>query len=319
MRSSSRAFGAEVILASDMLGRFGAYQAAKNAGASEEALAEARKELAGELKNLTDAKLLFLDATKTIPADAQKDIEQKITDQFEKASLKEMMERAKVSSKLELDAKLREIGTSVERRRRAFYEMSLAKFWLQSQVKTDDPPYTEILAYYQDNLTKFDRVAEAQWEELAVKFNRFPNREAAVQAISQMGNDVLNGVPFAQVAKAGSQGPTADKGGLYDWTTQGSLKSESLDAAIFTLQVGRMSQVIEDADGLHIVRVVRRKEAGRTPFSQAQTEIRKQLKDEQAKKKQDVYLAKLREKTPVWMIFDDVQTPVAAAPQTPFR
>ena len=38
-----------------------------------------------------------------------------------------------------------------------------------------------------------------------------------------MGNDVLNGRPFEEVAKESSEGPTAYNGGLYDWTTQGSL------------------------------------------------------------------------------------------------
>jgi parvulin-like peptidyl-prolyl isomerase len=304
--------GLDVILASDMLGRYSVYLAAQRAGAPPEALAQARKELAAQLKDLTDVKLLFLDAAKTIPADPLKDIESKITDQFDNNSLKDMMERAKATSKEELDVKLREMGTSVERRRRAFYESSVAKFWLQQQVKVDDEvPYTAILAYYQENLTKFDHPGKAQWEELTVKFANFSDRDAAMAAIVQMGNDVFRGVPLAQVAKAGSQGPTATGGGFNDWTTQGSLKSTAIDAAIFSLPVGRMSQIVEDADGYHIVRVVKRNEAGRTPFSEAQSDIKKQLKEERTKKKQDEYLAKLREKTPVWTIFDN--QPAAAA------
>ncbi len=304
--------GLDVILASDMLGRYSTYLAAQRAGAPPEALAQARKELAAQLKDMTDAKLLFLDATKTIPADPMKDIEAKITDQFENSSLKEMMERAKASTKEDLDAKLHEMGTSIARRRQAFYETSVAKFWLQQQVKSDeDVPYTAILAYYQENLTKFDHPGTAQWEELTVKFANFSDRGAAMAAIVQMGNDVFRGMPLAQVAKAGSQGPTAASGGFNDWTTQGSLKSTTIDAAIFGLPVGRMSQILEDEDGLHIVRVVKRKESGRTPFSETQSDIKKQLTEERTKKKQEEYLAKLREKTPVWTIFDE--QPAAAA------
>ena len=65
-----------------------------------------------------------------------------------------------------------------------------------------------------------------------------------------MGNEVLRGGDFATMAQARSHGPTASKGGQHDWTSKGSLVSKEIDAAIFSLTVGRMSQIIEDSKGL---------------------------------------------------------------------
>ncbi len=296
--------GPDTILASDLLGRYTAYAAAQADGAPESALAPVRAELVAELRNMADAKILFAEASKTIPAEGLKDIEKKLDEQFEKSQLVDMMQRAQCDTKEKLDAKLHEIGSSLERRRRAFYETAVAKIWLQKQVEEAEVPYADVFAYYQNNATKFDHEAVARWEQLTARFDRFSDKREAWDAICKMGNDVLHGAPFAEVATNLSQGPTAAKGGQRDWTTRGSLKSTVIDQAIFGLPVMAMSQILEDEDGFHIVRVWERKDAYRTPYLEAQVDIVKQLKEEQRKKKSDAYLGKLQQQNPIWTIFD---------------
>jgi parvulin-like peptidyl-prolyl isomerase len=120
-----------------------------------------------------------------------------------------------------------------------------------------------------------------------------------------MGNDVLRGAPFAEVAKLRSHGPTRFDGGIYDWTTKGSLVSKVLDEAIFGLPVGSMSQILEDENGYHIVRVIERVDAGRKEFLEAQTEIRKKLRDQDIERQTKEFVEKMKSRTPVWTIFDD--------------
>jgi parvulin-like peptidyl-prolyl isomerase len=119
-----------------------------------------------------------------------------------------------------------------------------------------------------------------------------------------MGNEVLAGRPLAEVAKAKSEGPTAASGGEFDWTTKGSLSSPVLDEAIFSLPVGQLSTILADENALHIVRVTERKEAGRISFVDSQVDIRNSLHEERRRRQMDEYLARLRERTPVWTIFD---------------
>ena len=84
-----------------------------------------------------------------------------------------------------------------------------------------------------------------------------------------------------------------------------------LDEALFTLPVGQLSSILDDGKSLHIVRVVERTEAGRTPFLEAQVDIRDRLIAERRKKEMDDYLEKIRERTPVWTIFDETEGPAA--------
>ncbi len=306
--------GADTILASDFLGKYAAYAKAQAEGAPDSVLAPVRAELLDEIRGMADSKILFAEASKTIPAEGLKDIEKKLNDEFYKSQVTAMMERAKCKTKEELDAKLHEVGTSLERRRRVFFENNVAKMWLQQNVKEEEIPYADIFAYYQNNGTKFDHQARARWEELTVDFDKFGSKPEARAALCNMGNDVLRGVPFAEVAKAHSQGPTASSGGQRDWTTQGSLKSTVLDAALFGLPVMRMSRILEDDEGYHIVARDRAERClshsvSRSPSrdSQAaqagaiQAEIRG-LSDEAA------------QENPIWTIFDSQGPAVAAGP-----
>lgn len=305
--------GPEAILASETGGRYAAYVEAQASGASPNELAKLREELIAQLKGMVETKLLVIDAVKVIPVDAQKDIQQQIDAEFDKSQLKDLMDRTKTKTTAELDAKLREYGTSLERRRHLYFEQYLAHSWLQQQSKKDgddDIAFTAMLDYYQRHLRDYDYPAKSRWEELMVRFDKFNSKGEAYQALCDMGNQVLHGANFAEVAKAHSQGPTADQGGQRDWTNRGALRSAVLDEAIFGLPVLQMSQILEDEFGFHIVRVVERKDAGRTSFPDAQPEIKKKLKDDIAKRRSEEFLDKLRNKTQVWTILD---TPAGSA------
>jgi parvulin-like peptidyl-prolyl isomerase len=258
------------------------------------------------LQDRIKTKLIYLDAKRTIPAENLPKVEAQIGDFFEKEELPAMLKRGKVGTRQELDAKLQAFGTSVDRQKRSFIEQALAQQWAREQMKgTGEVTHEQMLDYYQEHASEYEHQAQVRWEQLMVRFSDFPNRQEAWKALAQMGNQVLGGVPLAEVAKARSKGPTATSGGMRDWTRQGSLVSESLNQALFTLPIGQLSQILEDKQGLHIIRVVERKEAGRTPFLEAQTEIREKIKEERKRKKYDDYLARLRKQTPVWTIFDN--------------
>jgi parvulin-like peptidyl-prolyl isomerase len=185
-------------------------------------------------------------------------------------------------------------------------ERSLAQYWQEQQTKVEEEvTETDLRRYYQDHVQEYDYPARARWEQISIYFNRVPDRAEAFQAIGELGNRFLvQGVPFSQVAREASHDPAARNGGFHDWTTEGSLVSTELDRHIFALPVGAPSQIIEDAMGYHIIRVVEREEAGRRSFEEMQTKIRSQIISNRRRQAQEKYLARLREYTPVSTIFD---------------
>lgn len=299
--------GTEVVLAGDIRAMVSDMLAQKKIEVTpeqrEEAVGQAGRQI---LKQIIESKLVYNDAVHTVPATNFGAIESKINEVFDTTQLPELMKTNGVTTRQELDTKLRERGSSLDRMRRSFFERTLSSQWLRQGIKMDEEvPVSEILSYYQQHQADYEFPAKVRWEELMVRFDRFPDKQAAYAALAAMGNDVMRGVPLESVAKGASHGTTAEQGGKYDWTTKGSLVAKNIDEAIFSLPLGSMSPILETPQGFHVVRVLERKDAGRTPFTDAQGEIKKKLKDEKLKNQIERYLDELRKRTPVWTIYDD--------------
>jgi len=70
---------------------------------------------------------------------------------------------------------------------------------------------------------------------------------------------VDGGEDFAAVAKGVSQDQTTkDNGGDLDWVTRGMLPSQKLEGALFKLQSGQRSEVVETEFGFHVIEVLER-------------------------------------------------------------
>ena len=103
-----------------------------------------------------------------------------------------------------------------------------------------------------------------------------------------MGNEVwqrgtqqpVQGRRLPKWRRRSRDGFTAKDGGVHDWTTKGALQCTAIDEALFTLQVGQMSPILDSGPTFHIVRVLERKEAGRKPFTDVQGDIRDKLKEQ---------------------------------------
>jgi parvulin-like peptidyl-prolyl isomerase len=148
-----------------------------------------------------------------------------------------------------------------------------------------------------------------------VRFDAFPTKAAAYAALAVAGNHILEGKPFAIVARESSQGSTAAQGGVQPWTKKGSLVSKQLEAALFELPVGTLSPILEDDRGFHIVRVVERRDAGRVPFTEAQVEIRKKISEQRIDAAKKELVDNIRKKTTVWTVYDQPMQ-IATPPST---
>ncbi|QDV25399.1 peptidylprolyl isomerase [Aureliella helgolandensis] len=212
-----------------------------------------------------------------------------------------MLKKYQVSDIGDLERKLDEKAMSLSMLRRQFVEQVLGAELENKYIpKSYEISREELLAYYQEHQTDWNVEPRAKWQQLTIRFDRH-DRQSAEALIKGLGNEVfLGGKPFEAVAKQSSEGFTADKGGAYDWTTMGSLKSAKIDNAIFTLPVGELSQVIEDEIGLHIIRVTEREDGHTKSFADAQPEIREAITEKKRQKDVEELRAKILARTPVW-------------------
>ncbi len=299
--------GDQSVLSGDLLWQINQMLAPHIGTAPEEELAKARIQIMERmLPKVIENKLVFMDFLRTIPRERFPDIESRIYKEFNKTKLPKLLEEAKLETAAELDAELRKMGSSVAKQQRLFLEQLVGQQMVQQNVQMNDEiTHDDMLKYYYDHSKEYEHPATVKWERIMVRWSSFPNQQAAFEALRDAGNRIqLKGESFAGVAKEVSQGPNAADGGLFESTTLGSLKSQKIERAIFALPVGLMSKFVTDEDGPHIIRVIERKEAGRTPFEEVQNDIKMAIRKSRFQEQVVNYLDKLKKETIVQTIFD---------------
>ena len=191
--------------------------------ASEKELAVAREQLVKRLlPQHIELKLLYVDAKRNLPPEAIENIQEQLGKRFEEVEVTERLKKLKLSSRRELEAKLREWGTSLEHEKHAFIEKAIAQQWVFEKLrKEEEVTHEQLLDYYREHVSEYAHPTRVRWEHLEVTFKKHPNKREAWQLIAMMGNAVQQGRPFAQVAKERSEGVMASSGGQRDWLTQG--------------------------------------------------------------------------------------------------
>ncbi len=266
------------------------------------------KLIRSSLKTAIDNKLMYLDFLRDFPDESKlPEVEDNLLEQFDKKQLPELLERVGVNTPGEYDIKMRRYGSSLAKAKQRFLEQVFAQQSIFKHVDSNpEVSHQEMLDEYQRTLDDYAVPAKVRFEQLVVRFEKYNTKNDAGRAIADMGNRVLQGAQFAEVARNGSQGFKAKDGGYHDWTSQGSLVSEALDEQLFQLPVAKLSKIIEDKTGLYIVRVLERQSARHVPFTEAQVEIEKRLRKEKVEAQREAYIAQIRSNgAKVWTIFDD--------------
>ena len=307
--------GDEVVLAGDLYGQVNQFLHSRLQQIPEEQRSQIPDEILQErrwqlikqvLPQVIDGKLVYLDFLRSIP-DKERipEIQDSLFKAFDEQQLPVLIERSRVQTAADLDRLLRSFGSSLQQQRRTFAEQLAAAQWKQRSKDNSEVSHEDMIQFYRSSIATYRIEAKVKWEQLAAYDSETFSRAESRRRVAQMGNEVWRGAAFEAVAKRSSQGPTAALGGKYDWTTKGSLRSEILDEAIFALPPGHLSRILEDEDGCHILRVIERQDESYIPFAEAQTEIRKKIREERSEVALQEYVAKLREDFPVWTIFDE--------------
>lgn len=252
----------------------------------------------------------LLDQVATQTAEKRREADAKMQAQarqmFFESEVPDLRKKYEAASLVELDEKLHQEATSLAAREREFIDQMLSHVYLQNKVDRDPTiALSDINEYFIAHQDEFYNKSRAKWEQITVRFENFPNKKAAYDAIWGMGREAFFGGNMQAIAREKSQEPFASDGGVHDWTNQGALASQALNEQIFSIPTGAMSQIIEDVDAYHIVRVTEREVEGVTPLAKVQEDIRKILQGKKIAEAQAKALDDVRRRVPVWSLFPE--------------
>ncbi len=252
----------------------------------------------------------LLDQVGTQAADKREEADAKLTSRarqmFFESELPELKKQYEVEDLTELDDLLRKKGSSLATRQRDFVDAMLGHLYIRSKVDREPTvSIAEISEYYRTQLDDYQRPTRARWEQLTVLFENFDSREAAHQAIWGMGREAYFGGNVQAVAREKSQEPFAGKGGVHEWTAQGSLASEELDEQIFSLPLNELQRHHRRFQRLSHRPRTRATGCGADPLSEVQDDIRATIRKNKIADSQKKVMEDMQVRIPVWSIFPD--------------
>jgi len=156
----------------------------------------------------------------------------------------------------------------------------------------------EVKQYYEAHKQDFNRPEEVALAEIFLSTeNKSPEEIAAVHTRSEdLHNRLVKGEDFTALARRYSQGSTAQDGGELGIFERGQL-AKQLEDAVFGLEKGQFTDVIQTKTGFEILKVEDRFQAGLQPLDKVEGEITNVLYRQKMEPALRTYLAQLREES----------------------
>jgi parvulin-like peptidyl-prolyl isomerase len=157
----------------------------------------------------------------------------------------------------------------------------------------------DLLAYYEQHPEEFQTVDNVVWQDIFVAVSSHPSRDAARQFAQQLVARVRGGEDFVRLGTQYDNGDSTYRGGQGFGHHRGEIKPREVEPVVFRMKEGDL-EVVELTNGFHVVHLVKRENAGMTPFDEkTQGTIRDKLKNEVYAREAKKVIAALRRKATI--------------------
>jgi parvulin-like peptidyl-prolyl isomerase len=171
-------------------------------------------------------------------------------------------------------------GSSLEQLESMIREMDLGRVFIQKQIQpTIQATDEEVATFYNEHLDQFttDEMVHARHILIEVASDADAETDAAARAKADAARErALAGEDFAELAKELSEGPSGPSGGDLGFFEKGRMV-QPFDEAVFALEVGEISPVVQTSFGYHVITVVEKRPAGTLSLEEATPRARAML------------------------------------------
>jgi peptidyl-prolyl cis-trans isomerase C len=178
--------------------------------------------------------------------------------------------------------------------------LSRNKFMEAQWAGKTDVNEAEAKKYYDENTKRFDVPEQIRASHILIKYeaegpNTDPNEAKAKAKVKAMDflQQIKDGADFAELAKAHSHCPSAPKGGDLGFFPRGEATPQ-FERAVFELEIGQISDIVETEYGYHIIKTTDHKDATVVSFEEAKDKIIKELTEKKQLDFAEKYISSLK-------------------------
>jgi peptidyl-prolyl cis-trans isomerase C len=152
----------------------------------------------------------------------------------------------------------------------------------------------EARMFYEQNVSAFQEPEKVRARHILIKVGPETDREKAREKIESIRKRLESGEDFAAVAAETSEGPSRTQGGDLGFFGRGQMVKPFEEAA-FSLEKGKISEVVETRFGYHVIQVTDRQPAKTLAFEEIEEKLTGVLRREKIKAETRKYVEGLRQ------------------------
>lgn len=259
-----------------------------------------------ELQRLIEREVILADAMALLDKPGSK---KRYLDKLREAAAKEfekqvrsMRERANCKTDEELKAALRAQGLSLDGIRRQAERNFMAAEYMRSRIfpAIDRIGHEEIREYYEKHPAEFEVADGVKWLDIFLDVHKYPSRQAAHAMADQLVARARSGEDFKKLALQYDNGDSSYRDGEGYGRRRGEIRPPEAEPILFQMKDGEVGPIIEQANGFHVFKLVKRDYAGRRPFDEdTQRAIRVKLQNETFEREYKRILTELKRKASI--------------------
>jgi peptidyl-prolyl cis-trans isomerase C len=164
-----------------------------------------------------------------------------------------------------------------------------------------DPTEEEMRAHFKEHEKEYVKSDRAEVQHILIKpdSGSEADKGTARSRLMEVRRSIEEGADFADQAAAHSECPSGKKtGGSLGWISKGMAAPE-LDKAVFSLEIGELSDIVESQLGLHIIMKTAQEEGGKADYAEVADSIRDFLRHAKRGIALSDYVAELRTKAEI--------------------
>ena len=161
-----------------------------------------------------------------------------------------------------------------------------------------EPTEKEMMEHFEANKEQYIQPERASAQHILIKpaSDSDDDRVVAESKIEELRAQIADGANFADLATAHSECPSGKQaGGSLGWFGRGMMVPE-FDNAVFSMEVGELSEIIETQFGYHVIYKTGADEGGEASFPEASDKIRDFMRHARRGELVTSHVAELREK-----------------------
>ncbi len=168
----------------------------------------------------------------------------------------------------------------------------------QAVGECPEPTEEECQIHFNEHSDEYSKPEQAQAQHILISpVGETPNAKLeALGRLNQLRSRIEAGEDFSELAAAHSECPSGKQaGGSLGWFPRGAMAAE-FDEAVFSMQVGELSQAIETQFGYHLIKKLDHNEPATPTYEEISDQIKEFLRHARRGEALSAYVAELREK-----------------------